>query len=961
MSKALEALTQEECYLATILMDKSGIDIAEFLWYAPENEDLCFRAWPFQWGWWRHRDPMQIDQSSRSCGKSESIKVRLFAFPFLFPNQEALITAPELNHLEPIIKKLEGQFDRTRLSKFMLKRPPTHRPFYVEFVNGSRILGAIPQKTGVGVKGKHPVWLEQDEASDYPENGWTELVETLNRSNPDATWRAHGVTRGVRDSFYENSKHSMDEAALRPVSHAAEGKWTVHKIPAMARPTWTDEERQEKIQQYGSKDDPDYRRNVLGAHGDAQSPIFVMRRLMKCVDDDVSSEYNTEEYWHYKVKDTELEGSGQGIDELITPPYDHKKYKAVWMGMDVGFCVDTETEIFTRRGWLNWDEVKEGDETLAINPDTGASEWSPITGIYREAFESVPMVKIQGQAFSAMTTPHHRWLTCNGSGNWKWEQTRTLKSKQRIPLAAPRADQTATKTYSDDFVRLVAWYWTEGWICPGGGIGLSQSNRRYPENVLGLDRLFGSLYGEPGPIHSGPRVSDDRYDEAMSLVANGDSSYRIEKSTGVSAWTINRWRNGGVRKSARWSRAHRREGMVEYRLNKWDSAEVTAVTTGGSEKVIRMEFLTALTLDQLRIFIDVSIAADGWMGPGGHMKIEQRSEKRIRAFEQACILAGLPVSTCYDPTRDRWLACIKASPWVDVVSAARTTGRMSIEAVDYDGVIWCPQVEGHKNWLARRNGSIYFTGNTIDPSEILIAAEYPLTAEEKAKQAPGKAVPKDGASRLKIIGRVTLNRISEPDQADAIMALIDFYHPKVFAMDSTGAGLPLFQGLQRRMNDVADTLRSKRAREAAESIKGYNFSSKILVEIDETADLDDGLSVQDIAREAGISRLVIEYSTDVLRTYVDEGRLWMPFDTELVGEFQGQTFRYAKGQMDGYGRRRIFSQGGFHALDAARMLALGHKQYAIEALMATKDERPPVLDAFIPTMEHGGSSDVAIW
>jgi len=586
VAAALEMLTDEECYLYSILSDKSGIDIAEFLWFAPEKEDLCWRAWPFQWVWWRNRAPLQIDQSSRSCGKSESIKARLFAFPFLFPNEEALITAPELNHLEPIIKKIEGQFSRTRLSRLMMKKPPTHRPFYVEFANGARIMGAIPQKTGAGVKGKHPVWLEQDEASDYPENGWTELIETLNRSNPDATWRAHGVTRGIRDSFYENSKHAMDEPALRPVSHGAEGRWTVHKIPAMARPTWTDEERQEKIEQYGSRDDPDYRRNVLGAHGDAQSPIFVMRRLMNVVDDNVSSDYNTEEYWHFNIKDSELEAARQPLDELIQPPLDHRKYKTVWMGMDVGY--------------------------------------------------------------------------------------------------------------------------------------------------------------------------------------------------------------------------------------------------------------------------------------------------------------------------------------------------------------------------------------TIDPSEILIAAEYPLSAEEKALQAPGKAVPKDGASRLKIIGRVTLNRISEPEQAEAIMALIDYYHPKVFAMDSTGAGLPLFQGLQRRMKDVADMVKSKRARDAAECIKGYNFSSKILVEIDDTQATDEEMSFDELAREAGISRLVIEYSTDVLRTYVDEGRLWMPFDAELVGEFQGQTYSSSKNQMDGYGRRRIFSQGRFHALDAARMLALGHKQFAIEALQGEKHEKAPVLDAFISDV-FPTDGDVAIW
>jgi hypothetical protein len=941
---ALEALTEEECYLVALLQDVSGLDLAEFCFVDANNDDLCFRAHPYQVPWWRSVDALSMDQSARSVGKSLSIKVRMFAFPFLFPGQEAVVTAPELVHLEPIVNLIEEQFDRCRLGREMLSKHATHRPFMANFVNGSRIIGRIPQRDGRGIKGcvgedsliltmrglvraaevvvgdfvwshelrwtavtavdvfddddcyelrgagsrptivnerhrvygrdglhgpkqakrlghlgwanldrlredrpfywvgctdfpsaesppipnlpyedynrnvrqlnltsesfwwltgrwiadgftsvdtsreqtsrgrvhfiahpsdqeeilkhasilgvnilsrsrlhssaddikicstpwvswlnehfkkgaafkelpafvfflpeslrssllegylsgdgthttirprhtagsassklamgigilgqtlgygasfnsvevkvqeimgtplknkphdshrvnlawkthavfngsfvahrlksvipvgrrtvvnivsadhsflangifhhnTHPIWLDLDEGQDYPSAGWKELIETVKTGQDGATWRAHGVTRGVRDAFYEYSKHATEEFPLRPLSHTAEGKWTVHKIPAMARPDWSDEERQRRIEQYGSRDDPDYRRNVLGAHGDSQSPLFVMHRLVKCVDDDPSSEFNTDEYWHLSIKDTELTATGQEITDLIDPPSTHSKYKTIWMGADIGM--------------------------------------------------------------------------------------------------------------------------------------------------------------------------------------------------------------------------------------------------------------------------------------------------------------------------------------------------------------------------------------TIDPTEILIAAEYPLSAEEKKKQAAGKAVPLDGASRLKIIGRVSMNRIAEPDQADAIIALIDHYRPEAFAMDSTGIGLPLFQNIQRRMQNVADTLKSARARKAAECIKPYNFSSRILVEIDETVEMDDNVSMDERVAQAGIKRLVIEVSTDILRTYVDEGRLWLPWDRELISQFQGQSFSYSKAQTDAYGRRRIFSQGDFHALDAARMLALGHKQHAIEALMSMKTETAPVIDTFMTYSQlNGGSSDVAIW
>lgn len=119
------------------------------------------------------------------------------------------------------------------------------------------------------MKGTHPIWLELDEGQDYPAPGWTETIETLKRGVVGAVWRAHGVTRGVRDEFY---KFTQPDSA-----------WTVHHITAMARPSWTDEERQEKILQYnGSKEDPNYRRNVLGLHGHSTNPLFVLHKLMAC-------------------------------------------------------------------------------------------------------------------------------------------------------------------------------------------------------------------------------------------------------------------------------------------------------------------------------------------------------------------------------------------------------------------------------------------------------------------------------------------------------------------------------------------------------------------------------------------------------------------------------------------------------------------------------------------------------
>lgn len=334
-----EDLTDEECALFCILEDPSGIDQAEFLWVDESTPDSCWRAWDFQWMWWRSEDPLQIDQCARSVGKSTSIVARACAFPLKYPGQEMIITAPEFIHLDPVTSLVEQRLLSTRLYREMLpsaRLSVTHRPFKVQFSNGSRIMGRIPQRDGRGIKGTHPTCLEMDEAQDYPHPGWVEITETLKRGSLGATWRVHGVTRGIRDDFYERTQDAPDNP------------WRVHRYCAMWRGTWTDEERDEKIQQYGSRDDPDYRRNVLGLHGDKSNPLFVLTRLMKCVDSDETSDYNTDEYVHITVKAETMSYYGQDILDFMEFPERHKKYLGTgrkpkaffWVGMDVGYTTD---------------------------------------------------------------------------------------------------------------------------------------------------------------------------------------------------------------------------------------------------------------------------------------------------------------------------------------------------------------------------------------------------------------------------------------------------------------------------------------------------------------------------------------------------------------------------------------------------------------------------------------------
>lgn len=356
IGSVLEPLSAGEAALAAIMLDPSGLDQAEFLLVDNSKPDLCYRAKPFQWSWWRNRDKRQMDQCSRDVGKSEGMMLRCLAFPFVFPQEEMTIFTPEFTHINRIAERIETRIVTNWFYR-ALTRPGrsgiTHRPFCVFWANGARLISSLPQRSGIGAKGAHSVRVEIDEAQDLSPQAWKEIPNTISWEKPGAAWYIHGVSRGVRDDFFEYS--------TKP-----ELGFTIHRITQMHREDWTEERRQQLIEEFGgSIDSPDYKRNVKGEHGDTANVIFILANLMAGTDTDESSHYNLTEYQHFDMRGPEIQSrvEAMGIrsqDSQIEESSEHhalamqqfldfpalhtERYKVFWAGMDVGL-VDDPSEI----------------------------------------------------------------------------------------------------------------------------------------------------------------------------------------------------------------------------------------------------------------------------------------------------------------------------------------------------------------------------------------------------------------------------------------------------------------------------------------------------------------------------------------------------------------------------------------------------------------------------------------
>jgi hypothetical protein len=344
-------LDEDDWCLLALLCDP--VHMAELLFTDPKNREYhgCYHVIDYQYPLFRVTTNYEGYPCARTVGKTESMKARGVSHTFKRQGEDMLITAPELIHLLPLTDAIEQRLRDTRLTFEYLdtrnqKTGFTHKPFQVDYIDGTKIIGRIPKLTGTGVKGMHEPDLMIEEAQDYPEKGWIEVHETVMKDHVDSTGNAdfmyhfYGVHSGARDGrFYKL---------------ASSGEFKITQITAIMRPGWGPDEKRRAAAIYGGTQAPDYRRNILGEAGGASSAFFVTARLMACLDQDRESHYNTVEWKRQALLSEEVDSmlgdmSGKSRQDMDKEMYEllgslldlpDLRSQQIYAGADIGLVND---------------------------------------------------------------------------------------------------------------------------------------------------------------------------------------------------------------------------------------------------------------------------------------------------------------------------------------------------------------------------------------------------------------------------------------------------------------------------------------------------------------------------------------------------------------------------------------------------------------------------------------------
>lgn len=348
------------------------------------------------------------------------------------------------------------------------------------------------------------------------------------------------------------------------------------------------------------------------------------------------------------------------------------------------WCVDESTEALTKDGWRRHDELLIGQDVYTINPQTSMGEWQPIEGLFISHPDTFAMWSMEGQRHSSLTTLDHNWFvempSCvyvgpsvnNRIMKPGFRKSSKLLQGDRIPVSAPCAELPHDKTYPDAFVELVAWAWTEG---SGNGMYkvIDQSHVVNADKVSRIRNCLTSLYGVP---QTTPLVS---------------------------------MRGQGPL----WRELNGKAGITRFSLNSPIGKRLWEVAPGHR---VEPSFIAKLTREQLELFISTSIDADGCRKTsrcrGKEYRTEtffQKDENRMVGFELACVLTGKALSRINQS--DGNLYHIKTRRFTAPLRPNRFGNTVKAGEVQYTGIVWCPTTR-NGTWLAKRRGTVYFTGNS---------------------------------------------------------------------------------------------------------------------------------------------------------------------------------------------------------------------------------------------------------
>ena len=359
-------------------------------------------------------------------------------------------------------------------------------------------------------------------------------------------------------------------------------------------------------------------------------------------------------------------------------------------------CVSADTQILTKSGWKYYNEITNDDFVMTLNTDKDIAEWQKINNIYTYDY-SGKMCHIKTRHTDQLITPNHRILH-----KYRYKKMKNGKIEYNV------SDYT---------------YCTAESITPKSGINIPIS-ATYPGHIeIGdkLSWLIGFILGD-GHYHKDCNAisiyQTSAKPELVNKIRNTLTYLGIHFSEYTRQYKYSDKINGLSKCMDQvyvdnYIKKHGDDTYTQYQfyIRHNDSEIIRNIIPSIN---LSMDMLDWCIDDRRQLILGL-IESDGCVHHHNNSEcyvLYQKDEHFRDIFQMLCFSVGLRTSL------NNSKFCVNAShgKFTQIQSKYFNTvcGKKHLPTVDYSGIVWCVSTD-NTNFVARRNGKIFITGNSGMP------------------------------------------------------------------------------------------------------------------------------------------------------------------------------------------------------------------------------------------------------
>lgn len=413
--------------------------------------------------------------------------------------------------------------------------------------------------------------------------------------------------------------------------------------------------------------------------------------------------------WAYPNIDTKK------VLKLASSKWNIPEYFANILGTS-GYAVDEKTEILTNKGWKKYNYFTnnkiENLKALSLNEKNKNLEYKQIEKIFFENYNG-RMIKINSQTSDMLLHPNHRVLLYkNDKEKYQYIQAKNLPEVLRIPASGGKIKEATF----DPFYVILGWLYADGCLW-------HPKNRMSGKFEIGQSKLCKELEKDL-------KKAKIQYckDLAFKAGSKSKSGYTCTKD------------------------------FYKYHLTVEDTKRfLKYLNKDGSFK--RNVF--NLSPQNQRAILSGILKGDGNFSTTNN-RIWQ---KNCDQLQELAILAGFRANITQDKPNLQSMTLFYTRP--DMYLELEK----NVSKEYYNGIIWCVQIKQNSNFVARRNGKMFITGNCIpvsskyvkygakNPSELGILDSTLSTDELSVRKIANIIMTKVKPKKIGILGMSYLGDI----------------------------------------------------------------------------------------------------------------------------------------------------------------------------------------------------------